>query len=237
MEMVWTWVCFLTLTQACSGSSHVMPGRASPPGPCCRTSLGLGPDKDSGVHLRHRETLASVFATWDIAFWGLGAHLRLMAEIRVEDGWLSLLSQPLPSLKTRKHFLIGNLKCSRGDGNGGRSSWLSRAWGICHPSCTPPQKQIAPIPCGQFVLSETLGQWQGPAAIKPSWGRTCYIASQAPLSLREGRVIQGLILLPRSIHVLRGLLLLSGQQIHRTPSTLDGVPGCCHVDTVPSTIR
>lgn len=133
MEMVWTWVCFLKLTQACSGPSHVTPGRASPPGPCCRTSLGLGPDKDSGVRLRHRETLASVFATWDIAFWGFGAHLRLMAEIGVEAGWLSLLSQPLPSLKTRKHFLIGNLKCSRGDGNGGRSSWLSRAWGICHP--------------------------------------------------------------------------------------------------------
>lgn len=181
MEMVWTWVCFLKLTQACSGPSHVTPGRASPPGPCCRTSLGLGPDKDSGVRLRHRETLASVFATWDIAFWGFGAHLRLMAEIGVEAGWLSLLSQPLPSLKTRKHFLIGNLKCSRGDGNGGKVLLAFQSLGYLSP-----QKQIAPVPCGQFVLSETLGQWQGPAAIKPSWGRTCYIASQAPLSLREG---------------------------------------------------
>lgn len=142
MEMVWAWVCFLKLTQACSGPSHVTPGRASPPGPCCRPSLGLGPDKDSGVCLRHRKTLASVFATWDIAFWRCGAHLRLIAEIGVEAGWLSLLRQTLPLLKTRKHFLIGNLKCPRGYRNVGRASWLSRAEGICHPSCTPPQKLI-----------------------------------------------------------------------------------------------
>lgn len=86
MKMAWAWVCFLKLTQACSGPSHVTPGQASPPGPCCCTSLGLGPDKDSGVRLRHRKTLVSVFATWDIVFWRRRAHLKLMAEIGVEAG-------------------------------------------------------------------------------------------------------------------------------------------------------